>query len=102
MSGGRERGTICSYTPCPSSRHAIPSHRLEGLARVFMLPSVRRIIGWAGNSGDGERRTGWYSIGWWWSLPGEDPSDAMEVNVEARGELIINDEDAIGGVPDPW
>ena len=51
---------------------------------------------------EGERRTGWYSIGWWWSLPGEDASDAMEVNGEARGELIINDEDAIEGVPDPW
>ena len=50
---------------------------------------------------EGERRTGWYNIGWWWSLPGEDPSDAMEVNGEARGEFIINEEDAIEGVPDP-
>ena len=41
-----------------------------------------------------ERRTSWYrsqgSTDGDGSLPGGDASDAMEVNVEARGELIIN------------
>ena len=36
------------YTPSPESRRAVSSHRLEGFARTFMLPPVRRIVEWAG------------------------------------------------------